>query len=59
MNDKSSKGRANVAALILVALLVAALLWVTQAIVAHNALQNCVDSGRRNCLDPGAGRPAP
>jgi hypothetical protein len=50
---RSSGGRANIAALIAVALLVAALLWVAQAIVAHNQLQNCIDSGRRTCLSEG------
>ena len=51
--------RANVAALIAVAVLVGALLWVAQAIVAHNSLQNCIDSGRRTCIDieqPGQSR---
>ncbi len=49
--NKSGGGRANVAALIVVVVIVAALLWVAEAIVAHNRLQNCVDSGRRDCLN--------
>ena len=48
---RPSGSRANVAALIAVALLVGALLWVAQALVAHNRLQNCLDSGRRTCAE--------
>lgn len=40
------------AALIVIVLIVGALLWVSQGIVAHNRLQNCVDSGRHDCLPP-------
>jgi hypothetical protein len=48
--------RAMVAALITVVVLVALLLWVAQSILAHNRLQNCIDSGRRDCVpvDTGA-----
>jgi hypothetical protein len=42
--------RANLAALAAVVVLVGVLLWVAQAILAHNRLQNCLDSGRRDCL---------
>jgi hypothetical protein len=49
---RSSRG--NIAALIAVLVVAAALIWVAQAIVAHNKLQDCVDSGRRTCLDPAA-----
>ena len=47
--EKKPGNRANIAALIAVAVLTAALLWVAMTIVAHNKLQNCIDSGRRNC----------
>jgi hypothetical protein len=50
MAQKSSSGRSTWAALIAVVVLVLALVWTIQAIVAHNKLQNCVDSGRRDCL---------
>ncbi len=43
--------RAKIAALLGTAVVLAALLWVAQAVVRHNALQNCVDSGRRDCAD--------
>lgn len=47
---KQSGRRGTVAALVAVAVLVALLLWVTQSILAHNRLQNCIDSGRRDCV---------
>ncbi|MCW6508903.1 hypothetical protein [Lichenifustis flavocetrariae] len=59
MTDKSSPNRANIAALIAVVILAALLLWVAQSIMAHNKLQNCLDSGRRDCLPVDAGARAP
>lgn len=47
--------RGRIAALAAVVVLVGALFWVMQAVVRHNALQNCLDSGRRDC----ASLPAP
>ena len=47
---RKSPQRATLFALVAVAILAAAMLWVAQAIVAHNTLQNCLDSGRRTCL---------
>ena len=41
--------RGRIAALIAVVCLAAVLALVGQAIVRHNALQNCIDSGRRDC----------
>ena len=41
--------RGRIAALIAVVGLVAVLVLVGQAIVHHNALQDCLDSGRRDC----------
>ena len=46
----SGSSRSNLAALIVIVLIVGALLWVAQAIVSHNQLQNCMDSGRHDCL---------
>jgi hypothetical protein len=37
------------AALVFVAVLAGVLFLVGQAIVRHNATQNCIDSGRRDC----------
>ena len=52
--DPKAAGRGRIAALVGVAVLVLALFWAMQAIVRRNALQNCIDSGRRDCetLDP-------
>ncbi len=41
--------RGPLAAIVAVAVLVIALILIGQAIVHHNALQNCIDSGRRDC----------
>ena len=41
--------RGRIAALAVVVVLVVALALIGQAIVRHNALQNCLDSGRRDC----------
>ena len=49
-------GRGKIAALLGSVVVVGALLWAMQAMVRHNALQNCLDSGRRDC-GGGAGTP--
>ena len=41
--------RGPVAALVFVAVLAVVLYLVGQAIIQHNAVQNCLDSGRRDC----------
>ena len=48
--DAPPNRRATIAALIAVVVLVGVLLWVAQAIMAHNRLQYCIDSGRHDCL---------
>ncbi len=45
-------GRGKVAALVAVVVLAGALFWAMEAVVRHNALQNCIDSGRRDCVSP-------
>ncbi len=45
--DDGSRGR--LVALVGVVILVGVLFLVGQAVVRHNALQNCLDSGRRDC----------
>ena len=49
--DEAGRSRANVAALI--AIIVLALLgyWAFAAIDRQRKLQNCLDEGRRNCLE--------
>ena len=50
--DRPSSRRGTVAALVAVAVLVGALFWALQAVVQHNAVQRCLDSGRRDCGGP-------
>ncbi len=47
----TGSNRGTIAALLAVLVLVGVLYWGIEAIVAHNALQNCIDSGRRDCVD--------
>lgn len=42
-------GRGNVAALVAVVLIGFALFWAVSAIRQHNAVQDCIDSGRHDC----------
>lgn len=49
-SPQSRSSRSTWAAVLMIVVLGATLLWTAQAIVAHNQLQNCVDSGRRDCL---------
>lgn len=41
--------RGRIVALVFALALAGALVLIGQAIVRHNALQNCIDSGRRDC----------
>ena len=43
------RNRGNVAALVVVAVIAAALFFTFSAIRSHNAVQNCIDSGRQDC----------
>ena len=45
-----SSNRGNIVALVAIVILAAALFWIASAIQKHNALQNCIDSGRHDCL---------
>lgn len=45
--DASKRGR--IVALVFVIILAVAVVLIGQAIVRHDALQNCIDSGRRDC----------
>ncbi len=44
-------GRANIAALVAVVVIGLALFWAASAIRRHNAVQDCIDSGRHDCTD--------
>lgn len=55
-NDNRPRGgerppgrRGNVAALIAVLVIGLALFWAVSAIRQHNAVQDCIDSGRQDC----------
>ncbi|WP_131194277.1 hypothetical protein [Lichenihabitans psoromatis] len=50
-SDVGGGRRSTVAALIFVVILIGGVYWAFQAIVQHNAMQNCLDSGRRDCTD--------
>ena len=52
--DPAVNARGRIASLVAVALVIGGLFWALQAVVRHNALQNCIDSGRRDCGDPPA-----
>ena len=49
-NSEPSSSRANIAVLIAVVVVAAALLWVVSAMRQHNAVQDCLDSGRKDCI---------
>lgn len=49
--ERPPSQRANIAALIVVALIGFALFWALSAIRSHDAVQNCIDSGRHDCVD--------
>ncbi len=57
-NDRGPKRRGGnarrgpVAALAFVVVLAVVLYLIGQAIIQHNAVQNCLDSGRRDCDKP-------
>lgn len=51
-------GRSNVAALVFVVLLFLGALWVFQLLEHHREIDNCIASGRRDCVDlTGKGTP--
>ncbi len=43
--------RANVAVLVAVVVIGLILYWAVSAIRQHDALQNCIDSGRHDCVE--------
>lgn len=46
-----TNARANVAALLFVALLFLGAYWVFEQLRHERDMQNCIDSGRRNCIE--------
>ena len=49
-----TRSRANVVALVFVALLFAGAVWLFTSIQHHRELENCIASGRHDCIDYGA-----
>lgn len=47
----SPTGRGNVVALVAVIVIGLVLFWAVSAIRAHNAVQNCIDAGRHDCVE--------
>lgn len=45
-------GRGKMSAVLAVLAVAGALFWALEAVVRHNALQDCIDSGRRDCATP-------
>ena len=46
----SPNGRGNIAALVAVVVIGLALFWAVSAIRQHDAVQDCIDSGRHGCV---------
>ncbi len=49
--DDAPRGRANIAALVFIVLLFAGAYWLFQLLEHHREIQNCIASGRRDCID--------
>ena len=51
-DDQSRRNRANIAAAIVVAALAAGAFWLVKAIEEHQNIENCLASGRHDCVAP-------
>ncbi len=49
--ERPPNRRGNIAALVAVAVIGLALFWAVSAIRQHDAVQDCIDSGRHTCGD--------
>ena len=50
-SDDENRSRANIVALIFIALLFAGAFWLIKALQQNNDVQNCNSSGRRDCIE--------
>ena len=50
-SDDENRSRANIVALIFIALLFAGALWLFKALQQNSDVQNCIASGRRDCIE--------
>jgi hypothetical protein len=57
-DDGEGRSRANLAALVFVIALFIGAFWLFRSIQSHREIENCIASGRRDCiqLTPGDGR---
>lgn len=49
--ERPASQRGNIAALVAVVVIGLALFWAVSAIRQHDAVQDCIDSGRHDCTD--------
>jgi hypothetical protein len=49
--DDDNRSRANIVALVFVVLLFACAFWLFKSLQQSNDIQNCIASGRRDCID--------
>ncbi len=49
--ERPSSTRSNVAALVAIVVIGLALFWAVTAVRQHNAVQDCIDSGRHDCAE--------
>jgi hypothetical protein len=49
--EEDNRSRANIVALVFVVLLFAGAFWLFKALQQSNDIQNCIASGRRDCID--------
>jgi len=49
--DDDGPGRSNIAALVVIVVLFAGAYWVFNLLERHREIQNCIASGRRDCIE--------
>ena len=49
--EEGNRSRANIVALVFIVALLAAAFWVFKLLQQSNDIQNCIASGRRDCID--------
>ena len=49
--DDEGPGRSNIAAIVVIVVLFAGAYWVFNLLEHHREIQNCIASGRRDCIE--------
>ena len=49
--DDEGPGRSNIAAIVVIVVLFAGAYWVFNLLEHHREVQNCIASGRRDCIE--------